>query len=150
MINILIDMISINRNSTMVKLLIFAAAIVAISLAVPVEKRRVSYHKLVGRRDPFPEPKFPEPPRPSLIGLLNVTQRVDNFNPSNLDTWEQRYYFNNYYYTPGSPIFLFLAGEWEISDYRLTYSLMYDMAADLNANIFYLEHRYYGQSRPTA
>lgn len=55
---------------------------------------------------------------------------------------------NDEFYTPGSPLFVFLGGEWIITPYRLTNSLMYDMADDLNAAIFYLEHRYYGESRP--
>lgn len=75
----------------MAKLLIITAAILAVAFAAPVEKRKISYHNLLARRDPFPEPEF-ELPTPSNISLLTVTQRVDNFNPTNLDTWEQRYY----------------------------------------------------------
>lgn len=135
----------------MVKLFIIAAAIIAIGFAVPVERRKVSFHDILKRRDPFPEPKYPLPPTVRAnIQLYNITQRVDNFDPQNLDTWQQRYYSNNYYYVPGRPIFLFIGGEWEITDYRMTNSLMYDMAAGLNANVLYLEHRFYGGSRPTA
>lgn len=43
----------------------------------------------------------------------------------------------------------YFAGEWDITPYRLTTSLMADLASELNGNIFYLEHRFYGQSRPT-
>jgi len=132
----------------MVKLLIIAAAILAIAFTAPVEKRKVSVYDILGRRDPFPEPTF-QSPTPSNIELLTITQRVDNFDPQNLNTYEQRYYVNNEYYTPGSPIFLFLAGEWTITPYRMNYSLMHDMAGELNGGIFYLEHRYYGESRPT-
>ncbi|KAG4068454.1 hypothetical protein HA402_004794 [Bradysia odoriphaga] len=100
------------------------------------------------RGDPFPEPKSHEPV-PSNVQLNNITQRLDNFDPLNEATWEQRFYSNNEFYQPGGPIFVFLAGEWEITPYRLTNSLMADIASELNGNIFYLEHRYYGQSRPT-
>lgn len=131
----------------MIKIFIIAA-ILATALAAPVEKRRIPIHQLLGRRDPFPEPKTP-PPMPKNTTLLTVEQRVDNFNPANRDTWLQRYYMNNEFYEPGSPIFLFLGGEWAITPYRMNYSLMHDMADDLNANILYLEHRYYGESRPT-
>ncbi len=131
----------------MVKLLLIAV-LFATALAAPAQKQRVSFHELIGRRDPFPEPKI-QPPTPQNVTLLTIEQRVDNFNPANTDTWLQRYYMNNEFYTPGSPIFLFLSGEWTITPYRMTFSLMYDMADDLNANILYLEHRYYGESRPT-
>lgn len=133
----------------MVKLLIIAA-ILATALAAPVEKQRIPFHQLLGnlRRDPFPEPKI-QPPTPQNVTLLTVEQRVDNFNPANGDTWLQRYYINDEFYTPGSPFFLFLGGEWAITPYRMNFSLMHDMADDFNATILYLEHRYYGESRPT-
>ncbi|KAJ6628026.1 putative serine protease F56F10.1 [Pseudolycoriella hygida] len=100
------------------------------------------------RGDPFPEPKS-NTPIPSNVQLNTIVQRVDNFDPINSETWEQRFYSNNEFYQPGGPIFVFLAGEWDITPYRLTTSLMADIASDLNGNIFYLEHRFYGQSRPT-
>lgn len=109
----------------MVKLFIIGAVILATSFAAPVEKRKVSIFDLLGRRDPFPEPVSAfQPPTTSNISLLTVEQRVDNFNPQSLETWEQRYYINDEFYTPGSPIFLFLAGEWTITPYRMNYSLM--------------------------
>ncbi|XP_037043957.1 putative serine protease K12H4.7 [Bradysia coprophila] len=131
----------------MVKLII-AAAILAVAFAAPAEKIRVPFHKLLAPRDPFPEPKE-DVPIPSEVSLESIVQRLDNFNPSNLEIWGQRYYVNNAYYTPGSPIFLFLAGEWTITPYRLTNSLMHDIASQVNGSLYYLEHRYYGESRPT-
>lgn len=131
----------------MVKL-IFAAALLAIAFAAPTEKIRVPFHKLLAPRDPFPTTKY-ETPIPLNVSLETIEQRLDNFDPSNLAVWEQRYYVNNEYYTPGSPIFLFLAGEWTITPYRLTYSLMHDIASEINGGLYYLEHRYYGESRPT-
>lgn len=152
----------------MVKLLIIAAAIIAVSSALPIEKKRVPMFKLLAPREPFPKPHANDTVVPSTIQLLSIEQRVDNFDPTNLDTWEQvnetllqkmnesinslvfqRYYRNNYFYMPGRPMFVFLGGEWIITDYRMTNSLMYNMASYMNANIFYLEHRYYGESRPT-
>lgn len=62
------------------------------------------------RGDPFPEPKF-DTPVPSNVQLNNITQRVDNFDPMNAGTWEQRFYSNNQFYQPGGPIFVFLAGK---------------------------------------
>lgn len=45
---------------------------------------------------------------------------------------------------------MFLGGEWEISPGYVMYGHFYDMAKELGAYLFYTEHRYYGQSRPTA
>lgn len=107
----------------MVKFLVIAAAMLAVSFSAPVERKRVPMYKLLAPRDPLPDPKL-ETPIPSNVQLLSIEQRLDNFNPANLATWEQRYYRNNYYYMPGRPIFVFLAGEWTITPYRLTNSLM--------------------------
>lgn len=100
------------------------------------------------RGDPFPEPKT-ERPVPSNVVLNTITQRVDNFDLLNEATFEQYFYSNNEFYQPGGPVFIFLSGEWDITPYRLTESLMADLANELNGTIFYLEHRFYGQSRPT-
>lgn len=62
------------------------------------------------RGDPFPEPKS-YASVPANVQLSNITQRVDNFDPMNDATWEQRFYSNNQFYQPGGPIFVFLAGE---------------------------------------
>lgn len=120
--------------------LIIAAAILAVTFAAPAEKIRIPVHQLLAPRDPFPEPKE-DLPIPSEISLESILQRLDNFDPSNPGVWGQRYYVNNAYYTPGSPIFLFFAGEWTITPYRLQYSLMHDIASENNASIYYLEHR---------
>lgn len=133
----------------MAKLLLIVAAILAVSFAAPIEKRQVSLRKLLQLRMPFHDEPRIDTPIPSNVTLLTVEQRVDNFNPANLNTWEQRYFMNDEFYQPGSPIFLFLGGEWAISDARLTSSHMYDIARDLNASMLHLEHRFYGESRPT-
>lgn len=134
----------------MTKLIIIVTALLAISFAAPItEKRNVSLRRLFERRMPFHEPKGVDSPIPSNVTLLTVEQRVDNFNPANLNTWQQRYFMNDEFYQPGSPFFLYLGGEWAISDLRLTSSHMYDIARDLNASILHLEHRFYGESRPT-
>lgn len=119
---------------------IIAAAFLAIVFGAPTEKIRVPFYKLLAPRDPFFNSNFDEP-IPSNVSLEEIVQRLDNFDPSNLATWEQRYYVNNEYYSPGSPIFLFLAGEWTITPYRLSFSLMHDIASEVNGSLYYLEHR---------
>ncbi|KAI4457715.1 protease s28 pro-x carboxypeptidase-related [Holotrichia oblita] len=101
--------------------------------------------------------KFRQGP-PPLEGTLNraaqpkidwITQRIDHFDPTNLETWSMRYMYNDEFYVEGSPMFIFLGGEWEISAGYLMTGQMYDMAEEHDGYMFYTEHRYYGQSFPT-
>lgn len=81
---------------------------------------------------------------------------IDNFAPISMQKkWMdggQRYWINkaewggvNY------PIFVFIGGETEESCTRLTdYLFMYDLAQEHRALLVDIEHRYYGQSLPTA
>lgn len=57
---------------------------------------------------------------------------------------------NGQFFQPGGPLYVFLGGEWPITPYRLLSSLMVDSARDMDGYMFYLEHRFYGQSFPTA
>lgn len=110
-------------------------------------KANEKFHKLLNRRDPFPEPA--NPPKTSNVVEGWVTQRVDNFDVNNNATWQQRYLMNGQYFLEDGCIFLFLSGEWAITEYRLENSFMEEMSQELSCYMFYLEHRYYGQSRPT-
>lgn len=121
---------------------------VAILIAMAVMSEGFSMKKLLNRRDPFPEPEN-APPGTSNIVWANVTQQLDHFDLTNDATWSQRYLMNGEFFREGGVILLFLAGEWEITEYRLENSLMANIARELNGYMFYLEHRYYGQSRPT-
>lgn len=33
-------------------------------------------------------------------------QRLDHFNPTNIKTWQQRYFINDTFYKPGGPVLL--------------------------------------------
>ena len=60
------------------------------------------------------------------------------------------------YYQDGGPIFLLIGGEWAIKGYKgymedgptQLYGELAKWANDHHAAIFYLEHRYYGESIP--
>lgn len=79
-----------------------------------------------------------------------IKQKVDNFDPQNPSTWSMRYMENEEHYAPGGPLFIFVGGEWAISALSIQQGHFYDMAKEHRAYLFYTEHRYYGQSRPTA
>lgn len=84
-----------------------------------------------------------------IISSNTITQKVDHFSDTNTDTWQMRYYSNNAYYVPGGPLFIYVGGEWTISYSSITSGHTHDMAKEMNGYLFYTEHRYYGQSRPT-
>lgn len=140
----------ISTETAMAKLLIIAAAILALAFVVSAEKKKVPLGKFFARPNPFSINSKPEfAPIPSNVSLLTVTQRVDNYDPTNIGTWEQRYYSNDEFYRPGSPCFLMLSGEWAITPEPLTQAHLHSIARDTFGIIFYLEHRFYGESRPT-
>lgn len=50
-------------------------------------------------------------PKDTLPPVQWFTQRLDHFNPQNAATWQQKYYYNDTFYVPGGPIFLYISGE---------------------------------------
>ncbi|XP_052834614.1 putative serine protease K12H4.7 [Drosophila gunungcola] len=95
------------------------------------------------------------PPQPVMTKRVNVqekwiTQKLDNFDLSNTATYQMRYLINDEFQTEGSPIFIYLGGEWEIEPSMVSAGHWYDMAAEHKGVLVYTEHRYYGQSVPTS
>jgi hypothetical protein len=80
-----------------------------------------------------------------------IDQNLDNFNPQDFRRWQMRYYENDAHFQAGGPIFIYLGGEWTISPGSITQgTLIVEMAQEMHGMLFYTEHRFYGQSRPTA
>ncbi|XP_053671932.1 putative serine protease K12H4.7 [Anopheles nili] len=78
-----------------------------------------------------------------------IMQRLDHFDAQNVNTWSMRYMENGEHYQPGGPLFIYVGGEWTISEGSISRGHVYDMAKELNGYLFYTEHRYYGESHPT-
>lgn len=78
-----------------------------------------------------------------------ITQHVDNFDPQNHQTYQQKFFMNGEFFQPGGPLYVFLGGEWNIEALRLDDSLMRELARENEGYMFYLEHRFYGESFPT-
>uniref|UniRef100_A0A914WRC0 Uncharacterized protein n=1 Tax=Plectus sambesii TaxID=2011161 RepID=A0A914WRC0_9BILA len=80
------------------------------------------------------------------------TQKLDHFDNTTQRTFQQRYWYNPAYLKSGGPIFLMLGGEGPASSSWITTDSLYfdTMAKKYNAAMFELEHRYYGQTRPTS
>ena len=58
---------------------------------------------------------------------------------------------NDECFQTGGPIFLVVGGAWDISiqSSAITAGHFYDMAKEHNAMLYYAEHRFFGESRPT-
>lgn len=79
-----------------------------------------------------------------------IQQRLDHFNPQDHRVWNMRYLENDVHFQPNGPIFIYVGGEWTISAGSISVGThIFDLAKELNGTIFYTEHRFYGQSRPT-
>ncbi|KAK0415707.1 hypothetical protein QR680_012076 [Steinernema hermaphroditum] len=78
------------------------------------------------------------------------TQPVDNFDSSNKQTYNQRYWSNNQWYKEGGPIFLMLGGEGPEDNSWVSFEPLewLQLAKKHNAMVFLIEHRYYGESLP--
>lgn len=55
---------------------------------------------------------------------------------------------NNQYFVEGGPIFIYIGGEWTISEGWLAGGHMHDIGREMNGMLYYTEHRYYGDSFP--
>ncbi|XP_055716913.1 putative serine protease K12H4.7 [Phlebotomus papatasi] len=97
------------------------------------------------REPPPPTPKID----PRVVTEEWIEQKLDNFDDNNNATYQMRYLANAEFYQPGGPIFIYVGGEWSVSPGWITGGHTFDMARELNGYLFYTEHRFYGQSRPT-
>uniref|UniRef100_A0A182NQQ2 Serine protease K12H4.7 n=1 Tax=Anopheles dirus TaxID=7168 RepID=A0A182NQQ2_9DIPT len=91
----------------------------------------------------------PASKRAGPVTTKYIMQRLDHFDPQNVNTWSMRYMENGEFYEEGGPLFIYVGGEWEISAGSISRGHVYDMASELKGYLFYTEHRFYGQSHPT-
>lgn len=104
-----------------------------------------SFRNILNRHNSISEPKH----LPQNVVEAFITQRLDNFDPTNDATWQQRYLMNGEFWEPGGCIFILLSAEWDVTADRFENSMMYEMSRQFQCYMFHLENRYYGQSRPT-
>ncbi|PNX85704.1 lysosomal pro-X carboxypeptidase-like protein [Trifolium pratense] len=80
-------------------------------------------------------------------------QVLDHFNyrPESYNTFDQRYLINFKYWggaNSSAPIFVYLGAESSIDGYPNLIGFMSENAAAFKALLVYIEHRYYGESKP--
>lgn len=76
-------------------------------------------------------------------------QPLDHFRPSDGRVWKQRYWINWRHYTPGGPALLMIGGEGKANPAWMEAGSWVKYAQDNGAAMLMLEHRFYGNSRPT-
>ncbi|XP_052862481.1 putative serine protease F56F10.1 [Anopheles cruzii] len=80
-------------------------------------------------------------------------QVLDHNDPTNAETWQQRYYVNDQFFNesdPYAPVFLMIGGEGEATARWMHEGAWIHYAERHGALCFQLEHRFYGKSHPTA
>ncbi|XP_073965790.1 putative serine protease K12H4.7 [Choristoneura fumiferana] len=95
-----------------------------------------------------PPPALPRSARSDPVeGWLSV--RLNHFKASNNDTFRMRYYYNDEFATDGNVV-IFVGGEWAIHPAWAQAGLAHEVAEATGAALFYTEHRFYGDTRPSA
>ncbi|EGC40102.1 hypothetical protein DICPUDRAFT_147119 [Dictyostelium purpureum] len=104
---------------------------------------------LRARGAPSSSPLSDRRPLPTDPPAQWFNNQVDHYNPLNTETFKQRYYVNDTYWTPGGPVFLVLGGEGPISPSYVTGHFVVNYYAPMfDALIVAVEHRFYGASTP--
>uniref|UniRef100_A0A8R1TQX9 Serine protease K12H4.7 n=1 Tax=Onchocerca volvulus TaxID=6282 RepID=A0A8R1TQX9_ONCVO len=91
-------------------------------------------------------------PPPPPIGRSSLKQKLDHFNSNDKRKWRQYYiHRKSQHQHPDGTVFLVVGGEDRADRAWLkNQGIPYIQLADqINASIFLLEHRFYGRSRPT-
>uniref|UniRef100_A0A7S4KRF4 Thymus-specific serine protease n=1 Tax=Paramoeba aestuarina TaxID=180227 RepID=A0A7S4KRF4_9EUKA len=78
------------------------------------------------------------------------TQIQDHSDPSNTNTFQQRFSVKTQFYKKGGPLFFFLSGESAMELYNTEVFANTDLPREFGAMFVVLEHRFYGESFPTS
>lgn len=81
--------------------------------------------------------------------LHNIEFRVDHFNTIDRRTFLGRYWVSRQHYKEGAPVFIYIGGGNDNHVDMITRGAVFDLANETNGALLALEHRFFGQSRPT-
>jgi hypothetical protein len=136
------------------RLLLRVIAVFAV-LAVSVARRQITKYDLKWYNE-FSEHQEPPMDQFASAGFVEdpvevkwIERRLNNFDPQDNRTFMMRYMENNAHLEDGGPIFIYIGGEWTIRNSTLNYGHISDMMREMKGIMFYTEHRYYGETRPT-
>lgn len=85
-----------------------------------------------------------------LSDVMYFQQKLDHFDLKNKATWQQRYWVDTTNFFGDGPVFLIIGDQMEASELMITNTQVTKYARTYNALVVLVEHRYYGQSIPTA
>jgi lysosomal Pro-X carboxypeptidase len=94
--------------------------------------------------------------RPSTANcqVRYFTQQLDHFSsatgPFGVTTFQQRYFWCDEHYKPGSPLLLYCGNEADVTLYVNATGAMWAAGEQLSAVLVFAEHRFYGESQPFA
>lgn len=94
------------------------------------------------------EPPLPRCVNPSKFENNWMLQFSDHFSDLDPTVWRLRYFSNFDHFEYSGAMFVIVGGPWEISPHFVCSGLVVDAARNTNGVVFYLEHRFYGQSHP--
>lgn len=77
-----------------------------------------------------------------------ILQFSDHFSDLDPTVWRLRFFSNLDHFDFGGPLYVIIGGPWEISPHFVCAGLVLDAARHERGAVFYLEHRFYGQSHP--
>lgn len=120
---------------------VILVVVIASALSLIGPKRRAAYYM-------DDEIEIWSSPQQTHRTLWFKQQRVDHVDPSNNETWKQRYFeYGRFFGGPGHPIFVIIGGEDNIAG--LVYPFVWNnLARSFGAHTCRLEHRFYGESFP--
>lgn len=81
------------------------------------------------------------------VGWLNLP--VDHFNTNDRRIWDIRYFINDEHYVADGPIFIYIGGTHSVDTNFIQTGNVFEIAQENGGVLFSLEHRYFGESRPT-
>lgn len=94
------------------------------------------------------EPQAPPCRHPDKFEPNWIIQYSDHFSHLDPNVWRQRYFVNLDHFEMGGPMYVIIGGPWAISPHFVCSGLVVDVAKNFRGVVFYLEHRFYGQSQP--
>lgn len=127
---------------------IFAITTILSSLSEAAPARNLLDTRQVGSLD--------DNGRPTNYTVYSFDQLIDHFpnvsryEPHTNATFSQKYVFDNTYYQPGGPVFLYIGGETDLASRysNLQTGIIQILMNATNGLGIILENRYYGQSYP--
>lgn len=105
-------------------------------------------HLIKPSKELIVEPPRPLCKKPDKYEISWIVQFANHFTKLDPTVLRMRYYSNLDFFEQGGPMIVIIGGPWEISPHFVCGGLVVNVAKTTRAAVFYMEHRFYGQSHP--